>query len=326
MTCQTFTGTSSVKIRICSCRTCRFRGNPGDGVESCGVHEPGVAESYDRLSDLKLEGQDFTCFRQVSFTRCRNLQFRHCIFHSLYLRDVDQVWLTGCIFKESDMPGVYLDKATGVVVQGNFFRKVSSGVYAHNSRRVGVYNNRGINMLGPLPRGQLVQFDKVEGEGNAIIGNVVRNYWGENGVEDAISLYCCHGTHDSPIRVEGNWVLGDPVRGSEDFSSTGSAIMLGDGGGSNQICAYNFVRNAAQVGIGVAGGGDIAVVGNRVEGRASNVSNVGIYCWNQYPEEISGKIRIRENRVSWVDSGGRQNDYWLGGGFSGVEFAPESGR
>ena len=100
--------------------------------------------------------------------------------------------------------------------------------------------------------------------------------------------------------------------------------MLGDndtkggGGGGNQICRKNILVSPGQVGIGVAGGDNILVQGNTVIGGQSDVSNVGIYAWNQ-SNAPGGTITVSNNRVSWTGKDGTPNNWWQGTGFASVK-------
>lgn len=113
--------------------------------------------------------------------------------------------------------------------------------------------------------------------------------------------------------IEANYLLGDPTAGSLDKSTTGSGIMLGDCGGANTVCRDNVIISAGQVGLGVAGGTNIRVERNRIIGLRSNVSNVGLYVWNQ-SQKPSGPVVVTNNRVHWINKAGRSADWWNGGG------------
>ncbi|MEM6459102.1 MAG: right-handed parallel beta-helix repeat-containing protein [Planctomycetota bacterium] len=220
---------------------------------------------------------------------------------------------------DSEHPGVHLDGVDGALIQGNRFERVASGVYAHRGGGVRVVGNVGIDMLGPMPRGQLVQFDQTAGPGQAITHNLLVNRRGRSVAEDGINLFKAHGTAGSPILVAHNELHGDPDHGSDGFSRSGSGIMLGDAGGSHQLARHNAVYNAGQVGIGVAGGGHITVDDNLVLGQRSDVANVGVYAWHLYPGANAGPVTITRNRAAWINAEGKANPFWNGGGFPRVD-------
>jgi hypothetical protein len=164
----------------------------------------------------------------------------------------------------------------------------------------------------------LAQFDNVTGAGNVIRGNYAINEYGRSRPEDVINLFQSRGEEQSPILVEDNYVTGDPVKGSEGKSENGSGIMLADGGGAHQVCRRNVVISAGQVGIGVAGGSFIRVEDNLIYGGKSNVSNVGLYVWNQ-SKQPSSHVAFSRNRVQWTYKEGEENSWWNGGGVQNVE-------
>jgi nitrous oxidase accessory protein NosD len=94
-------------------------------------------------------------------------------------------------------------------------------------------------------------------------------------------------------------------------SKYGSGIMLGDGGGSNVIVRENTCLSPGQVGIGVASGTNIRVIGNVIYGAPRVDSNVGIYVWNQYPSDMAN-IEVSNHRVRWYQQSGSENPYWNG--------------
>ncbi|MEM1110035.1 MAG: right-handed parallel beta-helix repeat-containing protein [Planctomycetota bacterium] len=251
----------------------------------------------------------------IVLTNCRDVTIVSCDLRSIRATDVTGLRVANSHIHDSPNNAVSLDACDDVLVQGNRFESTASGVYAHRSTHLRVVGNLCLDVRGPFPRGQLVQFDKVTGPGNLILGNVGVNHHGRSTPEDMINLYQSVGTADSPIRVEQNLLLGDPEVGSKDKSDSGSGIMLGDGGGKHQLCRDNTLINPGQVGIGVAAGGHIVVTGNTIVGDRSNVANVGLYVWHQYPKANRGPILVENNRVRWVNAGGQSNPYWNGGGF-----------
>jgi hypothetical protein len=130
--------------------------------------------------------------------------------------------------------------------------------------------------------------------------------------------------------IENNYLTGDPVAGSEGKSPIGSSIMLGDNGGTHLLCRHNVAISAGQMGIGVAGGTFIRVEDNLIFGAQSNVSNNGMYIWNQ-SKLPSHHITLARNRVSWVNKDGEETSWWDGGGADDVvmdhnQFADETLR
>ncbi len=213
---------------------------------------------------------------------------------------------------------ISLYKCSDVLIQGNRLERGASGVYALESTGVKVIGNYVEDVQGPFPRGQLAQFDKVTGEGNCISENYGINQAGRSTPEDMINIYKSEGTEKSPILIEKNFLCGDPEKGSEDKSKSGSGIMLGDGGGRHLLCRENVLLAPGQAGIGVCGGWNVTVVRNRVWGLKSNRANVGIYV-NNYSKAPGGDIAVRDNAAAWKNAAGDDNSFWKGGETGGFE-------
>ena len=194
-----------------------------------------------------------------------------------------------------------------------------SGAYIVISTEIQFTDNYVEDVLGPMPRGQMIQFNEVFGKGNVIRNNIAINHWRRSHSEDVINLFKSSGAAGSPIVIQDNWIMGDPSVGSQDMSGSGSGIMLGDSGGANIVCQSNYLISPGQVGIGVASGSNIVVAGNIVLGRRSNVSNVGIYVWNESPR-LGGQVRVVSNIVAWTNASGKNNAFWQGHAKHGKDF------
>ena len=291
------------------------------------THTTDTAEpviSHHTPSDpLVLRGQDGITLRGLAITSdpaielhgCKNITIIDCDLTRVIVGGSSNVRIVNNFVHDSNEEAIYLDDCDEILVQGNRIERVKTGVLAHQSAGIKVIGNYCRDVLGPLPGGQLVQFDKVSGAGNAITHNYAVNYLGSSNPEDMISLYQSHGSRESPILIENNYLAGDPQWGSQGKSESGSGIMLGDNGGSWQICRNNTLLSPGQVGIGVAGGEYIYVQNNFILGKQSDVSNVGIYVWNQYKDKPAGQIGLDQNTVGWTNREGKDNPYWEGGGF-----------
>ncbi|HLT96512.1 MAG TPA: right-handed parallel beta-helix repeat-containing protein [Acidimicrobiia bacterium] len=196
--------------------------------------------------------------------------------------------------------GVRIRNSTGVILENTEIVDTSGGVYALSSRSVQVRHNR-MSSAGRNP----IQFDKVSGPGNLIAGNVVINLPGNTETEDSINLYRSEGSEASPIIVEQNLIR------HGGSSTTGSGIMVGDHGGRYIWVRENVLIDPGQVGIGVAGGVAISVVGNVVYSGSFDWTNVGIYVWNQ-DSPACDDIEVRDNTVEFYNSSGARNAYYDG--------------
>ena len=267
-----------------------------------------------------IEAKRITADASILLRRCRDITITACELRSIELVDCDGVTIRNCWIHDSARSGVRVLNSRRVRVEGCRIEQVASGVWVVRSRQVEVVGNFVRNVQGPFPRGQLAQFDKVTGADSAIRGNYGINERGRSTPEDMISLFMSRGTEKSPILIEDNYLTGDPVEGSEDKSGSGSGIMLGDAGGAHLLCRRNVVISAGQVGIGVAGGRFIRVEGNLIFGARSNVSNVGLYVWNQ-SKEPSDHVTVARNRVHWLNRNGGENSWWRGGETPALELS-----
>lgn len=289
---------------------------PGAGVEG---PESGEEPLHLRgQSGIRINGRTITADPSIVIEGCEGVTIVDCDLRSVSVHGSTNIRVVNSHLHDSPNNAVYFDDCETVLVQGNRVERVRTGVLAHRSTGVRVIGNYVEDVQGPMPGGQLVQFDKVTGPGNVVAQNYGVNHRDTSSPEDMISMYQSHGTEQSPILIEDNYLMGDPVHGSAGKSGSGSGIMLGDGGGSWQTCVANKLINPGQVGIGVASGEDIVVQFNVVQGERSDVSNVGVYVWEQY-DQPAGRIVVFENIVAWVDAQGRDNPFWDGGGFRVVE-------
>lgn len=251
--------------------------------------------------------------------RCENLTLLCCEIgpakKAIRVTNSTNVKILNCwIHDAPGNPGVVVESSRDVLVQGCRIERVETGVYALSSSAVKVIGNYVEDCLGPMPRGQVVQFDKVTGAGCVVADNYGMNFHGQSTPEDMISLYMSAGTADAPILIENNFLMGDPIKGSTDKSKSGSGVMLGDASGAYLTVRGNTLIAPGQVGIGICGGSHITVEKNVIWGLSSNVANVGIYVWNQ-SKKPGSDITVTGNTVAWWSAKGGKNSFWDGKGF-----------
>jgi len=221
------------------------------------------------------------------------------------------VRITGNKLFNSTGEGIHLYDCQNITIDHNFFTKVSTGVYAERSVNGGIVvdHNQFLNMQGPYPRGQCVQFNSINGPGNEIADNRCENIAGISNPEDGISIYKCKGTAESPILIKGNWIRGGGP------SSSGGGIMLGDNGGSYQTAEENKLVDPGQYGIAISGGDHNAIINNFVYARSQPFTNVGLYVAG-YNGSVCTYITVARNRVRYFDHNHHQNNAWIGPGTS----------
>lgn len=244
-----------------------------------------------------------------------NIVIGPCGSHGIELHDSRNVTIRNVVIADTVESGIYVLGSTSIEITESRISGAVTGVNVIGSSDVRVSCNTIEDPRGPIPRGQLVQFNKVSGAGNRISCNVGRNRPGRGRPEDAISLYQSRGTPDSPIAVTYNLIVGGGP------SQSGGGIMLGDDGGSHQLAKGNVLVEPGQYGIAVSSGDHMAIVANLVFSRRQAFTNVGIYAWNQYPHACHS-IAIERNKVRWMSKTGQPNPYWNGencGSIAGIE-------
>jgi hypothetical protein len=205
--------------------------------------------------------------------------------------------------------GIYLYHCYNITVDYNYITNVSTGVYVDHPTGGGtvVNNNEMLNMKGPFPRGQFVQFNTVNGAGNQIKYNKFQNILGQSSSEEAVNLYMSNGTPDSPIQIVGNWIRG----GGPNPQSGG--IQLGDTGGSYQTASDNILVDPGQMGLSISGGDHISFINNTVFARAQSFTNVGIVIWGQAGATVTNAT-VSGNKINFKSANGAQNDNWIAAG------------
>jgi len=268
----------------------------------------------------------------IQIRNCENISVKNCAFvgigAAIQISGSKNVSIENCAFVDLFEPGssgvvpqigVETYQVQGLFVEDCLFEFVSTGLYAADSEDVTFKKNAIFNVLGPYPRGQAVQFARVTGTRNLISENYILNESEISAPQDCINLFKSFGTKDYPIRVENNLISGDSTKGNQNQSSSGSGIMVGDGGGAFQLIRQNRLDSPGQVGIGVAGGDQIVIVENVVKGEVARYSNVGISVWSQYPA-YSGNVMVMSNIIGWRNKDSRLNNHWQGKAKFGQEW------
>jgi parallel beta-helix repeat protein len=241
------------------------------------------------VHDLEIKGKTITGAIEscIMLTNCSNIR------------------ITGCRFTNGKARGIYLYNCRNITIENNFFSQLVTGVLAdHCKGGIVVNRNQFLNMTGPMPGGQYVQFNTIEGPGCSVSYNKGENIFGQGRPEDCINLYKSRGTAESPIKVTGNWIRGGGPSGS------GGGIMLGDNGGAYQIAQGNILVNPGEYGMAIAGGEQISILGNRIYGKPQSFTNVGLYVNAIGGYKIIHAV-VKGNRIEFYNAKNYNNNWWL---------------
>ena len=180
------------------------------------------------------------------------------------------------------------------------------------SANVVVTQNRARNIQKGSGLKQFLQFNGVTSATVDVSWNEVINVYGKSEVEDNISIY-----KSSNVVVHDNYIQGAyPRNYTHEFS--GSGIVLGDDGGSFNRVYRNQIVDTTNVGIGIVGGHDNEIRGNRVvsDGKLDNgtplvAANVGVVVWDAYRDPEWANNRATGNTIAWVNAGRYRHDMWF---------------
>src|ERR1035437_2217979 len=234
------------------------------------------------------------------------LQITNSNGNCIQLSSCNNIIIQNCKLGPSLGEGVNLYNCTNINITNCSMDSVETGVYAQLCQGVNVTYNDVKNVQGPLPRGQMVQFNDVSGTGNRINYNVVENILGQSYPEDEINLYMSNGTVADPIQIIGNWIRGGGP------STSGGGIMCGDNGGSYFLVQNNILVNPGQYGIAIASGTNLIINNNKVFAKKQSFTNVGLYVWNQYSTNCNTNT-VSNNQINYTNSSGTSNGCWNSG-------------
>ena len=226
----------------------------------------------------------------------------------ILIQNCSNIHITNCKIYNSLTFGIQLYNCKNITIDDCFITNVKAGVDAMHSITVKVNNNQFLNMNGPFPSGNFVQFDNVNGGGNQINNNRCENIAGvAKHPQDGLSVYQSNGLPGDSIQVIGNWIRGGQV---QKDSGGAAGIVLGDVGGSYQVARDNILVNPGFVGIQAQGGEHIKVDHNIIYCSAAPVSVVGISFGN-YSGKSTSNITYSYNKVKWITPSGRQQNLWI---------------
>jgi hypothetical protein len=250
-----------------------------------------VSEKVDYLS---LPQATPTTYKNVSNLVIENVQFTNPTGNDLVLVNCTNIIIRNCYFGASKEEAISIEKGSQITIEKNLFANNKSCVYSYNTTGgIVIRDNQFINVKGPHPRAQYVQFNSCTGDGNAIENNKGECWPGESNPEDLISIFKSKGTAESPILVRNNIFRGGGP------SESGGGIMTGDNGGGNVIVENNILVDPGQYGIAASGGTHIIIRNNKIFARPQKFTNVGIYAWAQAGADCMD-IEIANNNINYT--------------------------
>ncbi|MBS1521983.1 MAG: right-handed parallel beta-helix repeat-containing protein, partial [Bacteroidetes bacterium] len=223
------------------------------------------------------------------------------------LSNCTNVHITKCKVMNSTNDGIQLNNCTNIIIDSCFVTNVRAGVNAMYSTTVKVNNNQFLNMNGPFPSGNFVQFNNVSGGGCQIEYNHCEDVVGiAQHPQDGLSVYQSNGLPGDSIMVIGNY-----IRGGQVLHDSGGAagIVLGDVGGSYQVARYNVLVNPGSVGAQVQGGSHITMDHNTIYSSATTYTVVGI-AYGNYSGAASTDVTMSYNKVKYFQTSGAELDAW----------------
>jgi hypothetical protein len=228
----------------------------------------------------------------------------------IHLTNCSNIRITHNKLMNSSNTAIQLDNCYNVQIDSNYASNVRDGVHANYCPMGGinVHHNYFLNMNGPFPAGNAVQFNNIGGGGNRVMFNNIENIAGQaQHPQDLISVYQSNGLPGDSIMVEYNM-----IRGGQIINDSGGAagIVLGDVGGSYQVARYNIVVDGGYVGMQVQGGSHIKMDHNTVYGSGTAYANDGISFGN-YSGAASIDVTISYNKIKFINRFGSEVDtYW----------------
>ncbi len=241
-----------------------------------------------KIKDLSIDvqGASATC---INLINCRNMH------------------ITRCRLVNSSSYAINLYNCSNITVDSCYIANVGFGVYAVNgcsSIKVNANQLLNINGINTSLLGHAIQFNGVSGGGNQINNNRIENIDGQAvHPHDQINVFKSNGLPGDSIQVIGNWVRGGQTALWPTSGSGAAGIVVGDVGGSYQVCRNNIVVNGGRIGIQAQGGTHIKVDHNQIYGRSMPITQVGL-AWGNWSGVSTSDVEYSYNKVRWYNFDG----------------------
>jgi len=213
---------------------------------------------------------------------------------------VTNVHITKCKIINNTNFGILLNGCTNITIDSCYISNVGFGVYAQSgSSQIKVNGNYFLNINGISTAflGHAVQFNGVNGGGSQINNNRVENIAGVAiHPHDMLNVYQSNGLPGDSIQVIGNWVRGGQYYFWPDANSGAAGIIMGDVGGSYQVCRNNILVNTGYSGIQCNGTGThIKIDHNQMFSTYAPVSHQAITILD------ANQIECSYNQTNWTN-------------------------
>jgi hypothetical protein len=238
----------------------------------------------------------------------------------IMLSNCSNVHITNCRLVNSANYAIYLDNCTNVTIDHNFIGNTGFGIFMEYGQTAKINNNQiqNINGIDTQSLGHAIQFDNVSGGGNQINNNQIENVAGVAlHPHDIINVHQSNGIVGDSIQVMGNWIRGGQTSLWPTLQSGAAGIVMGDDGGSYQVCRNNIVVNGGRVGIQAQGGIHIMVDHNQIYGTSLPNSLVGL-AWGNWSGLPTSDVTYANNWVKWYNFDGSEVDHFENDQFGSV--------
>ena len=270
------------------------------------------------FTTIGLNAQSLTSSAPLSYTGKSGVIIENKVFTSgtngvtISLSNCTGFKIRNCVFKNTPSSvSIHMSNCSDIQIQGCSFDSVKSGVYAINcTGKLVIQCNAFKDIIGPKPRGQMVQFNTCTGAGNRINNNILEQTSGVGNPEDLINLYSSSGTFGDPIQISGNKTRGGGP------SPSGGGYMLGDNGSHDIVADNNILVNPGQYGIAAPSGKNITISNNTVFAVQQSFTNVGLYVGLQSELTagyacVGNTISLTGNKVNWKNRNNAPNDIYI---------------
>lgn len=238
--------------------------------------DPQSPTTYTNTNDIVIDGKSFTNLNS-GVQAGTNLKFDNCC----------NVTIRNCYIGSSIGIGIHIiNGSCNFLIENCLFANNVSGVYVQSSEDIIIQDNQCINICGPYPRGQFVQFNtvttSVSGE-CAVRRNKIENFLAESYAFDVVNIHASNGRVGAPIDVSNNLIRGGGP------ATSGGGILLGENSGDYNQANNNKLWNCGNYIMALGGGSNNVMTGNkgylnRMDCSVDDWSNVGYIIWAQAAE------------------------------------------